>query len=449
MVIRTPGAADQTTASAGGVYPVAINDHVGAPTAPQPSATPVSAPQILSWDGNVPVLWERQANQTWYPFGLEEMIPSMDGWSISDIADMNDSGVIVGRGWFKDPSNPQAQWEPHGIMLVPAELMVDGNRDGEMSFDDPLIHDLDQTSEEKPYRFWVNDDDDGAGGDSGEHVPPSSPDYADGTIRSIRDLEDFARLHVNLAGLEASLESGSIKAAFEWKQTSNNPKIKIYRAASAGTDYLTSEAKAASTLLFPFRDTLGEVVPGVPLFMPQDFWVSTSQFSNVPKTLPTGRFLFEGSGEGKGRLVLSFWKDGRKIGETAGIWLELRNIKTFYQHQVLGGLDPWAGFSFEPVAEETKELLVFVHGWRLSPNDTANFAETMFKRVWWRGFKGRFVAVRWDTYYNTRDHGWLPYAGQAIDAYLSKYNDSEHNAWMSGPALSVLLIACHPTTRSI
>jgi hypothetical protein len=63
----------------------------------------------------------------------------------------------------------------------------------------------------------------------------------------------------------------------------------------------------------------------------------------------------------------------------------------------------------------------------------------MFKRVWWRGFKGRFAAVRWDTYYNSSDHGWLPYIGQTIDAYLSKYNDSEHNAWLSGPALKTFV----------
>ena len=36
--------------------------------------------------------------------------------------------------------------------------MVDGNRDGEMSFSDPDIHDADGTTAEKPYRFWLNND---------------------------------------------------------------------------------------------------------------------------------------------------------------------------------------------------------------------------------------------------------------------------------------------------
>ena len=69
------------------------------------------------------MVWERQADgQTWQGFGLEEMIPSMDGWEIWDITDMNDDGVIVGTGGFKDPNNPQAQVEGHGFMLVPMEI---------------------------------------------------------------------------------------------------------------------------------------------------------------------------------------------------------------------------------------------------------------------------------------------------------------------------------------
>src|SRR5207253_2804236 len=121
-------------------------------------------------------------------------------------------------------------------------------------------------------------------------------------------------------------------------------------------------------------------------------------------------------------------------------------IKKLYQHQVLVGADPWAEGHFEPPLDEEKDVLIFVHGWRLSPNDTANFAETMFKRVWWRGFKGRFAAVRWDTYYNKTDHGWIAYAGQAIDAYLSKYNDSEHQAWLAAESLKHFVNAVLPAT---
>lgn len=66
------------------------------------------------------MLRERQADgSTWHPFGLEEMIPNMDGWEYLSPHDMNDSGVIIGTGWFTDPANPQAEGEVHGCALVP------------------------------------------------------------------------------------------------------------------------------------------------------------------------------------------------------------------------------------------------------------------------------------------------------------------------------------------
>lgn len=128
MVIKTPGAADQTIIGRSNLYPVAVNDHIGTASpqssaSPSPSATPMAAPQILASDGNVNLLWERQPDgTTWHPFSLEEMIPNMDGWWIDYVTDMNDSGVIIGRGSYKDPANPQADWEGHGFMLVPVDV---------------------------------------------------------------------------------------------------------------------------------------------------------------------------------------------------------------------------------------------------------------------------------------------------------------------------------------
>ncbi|MFN2621831.1 MAG: Ig-like domain-containing protein, partial [Chthoniobacterales bacterium] len=98
--------------------------------------------------------------------------------------DMNDNGLIAGTAVYNDHTD-------HAILLVPAELMVDGNRDGEMSFDIHAVHDADQTSEEKPYRFWVNDDSDGIL--DGEDTVGGTPDSSDAYLKSLRDLEDFTR----------------------------------------------------------------------------------------------------------------------------------------------------------------------------------------------------------------------------------------------------------------
>jgi hypothetical protein len=331
------------------------------------------------------------------------------------------------------------------IVVISAELMVDANRDGEMSFDDVSVHDADQTSEDKPYRFWVNDDDDGAAGDPDEHVPPRAPDYADGTIQSIRDLEDFARLQVNLSGLEEAIESGVIRPAFEWKQISGNPRIKLYRATSPGTSYLTDESAANSALLYPFRDTLGEVAPGTRLFMPAGFWVTKSGFANIPKTLPESWLLFEGSGEGKGELALTFWHGNTKIGEAPGVWLDLKDIRKMYERAIAtpesltppyesnsSAFDdasvsyrPDVSPKFEAPADEEETCLIFVHGWKPTEATAANAGQTMFKRLWWEGFKGRFATFRWPTLtsnfsYNTSE--WLAWKyGRSLNDYVTKY----------------------------
>ena len=68
-------------------------------------------------------------------------------------------------------------------------IAVDANRDGDIVFEGDSA---DTTSGEKPFRFWINDDDDGRTNEEVEIVPPADEDHADGTVQTMRDLEDFA-----------------------------------------------------------------------------------------------------------------------------------------------------------------------------------------------------------------------------------------------------------------
>lgn len=369
---------------------------------------------------------------------LDDRIDLKSGWRISTAHDINDGGVIVGNAYRPDTFDSAL------VLLAPAELMVDASRDGELSFTDKFIHDDDLTYEDAPYRFWLNDDDDGSG-NAGEQVPAINPDYADGVIRSKRDLEDFARLHVYLGAFHEEIESGAIQLAFEWRDTEGTPKIKLYKGLSEGTEYLTSDTQANLSLLPGNKDTLGEVTATTPLIMPADFW-TTNPFA-FPKTLPTAWFLFEGSGEGKGRLVIAFYRDDQFIGESPGVWLELKNIKKMYQRgkavmpdqsdnvpapYTFVNTDPPNpgiiyvaddnGHAFEESHDENRQTIVFVHGWRMTYGEALNFGETLYKRLWHRGFKGRFATFRWPTF-----TGLPP---------VARYNESEYRAWACGDALN-------------
>ena len=57
------------------------------------------------------------------------------------------------------------------------------------------------------------------------------------------------------------------------------------------------------------------------------------------------------------------------------------------------------------------------------------------KRLWHRGFKGRFAAFHWDTWWFDNWQWVDDMGGQAIAAALAHYNDSEQTAWTSGASL--------------
>jgi hypothetical protein len=192
---------------------------------------------------------------------------------------------------------------------------------------------------------------------------------------------------------------------------------------------LEDDQNAFAQLAGKNAEALGEVTDGNPMYLPQDFWAGNHAGSK--KCL-----LFEAGEEGKGELVMIIDKsNGAQIGEGPSVRLDLKNIKKMYQRQDGSGQNQWQSVVFEKDSLEQPVAIVFVHGWRMSPDGASNFAETMFKRLWHRGYKGRFGAFRWNTHWSD-DYGWVPYAGNAIDSYLAKYNDSEYNAWLAGTSLA-------------
>lgn len=427
-----------------GASPLAINDHTYPAPSPQPS--PIPAPQILSWAGNATVLWERQENGIWHPFGLEEMIPSMDGWQSLEPCDMNDTGAIVGRAWYKDPANPNAQGAWHGFMLVPIELMVDGNRDGEMSFADPVVHDGDQTSEDKPYQFWVNDDQDARSGttEAEEITPPSVPDSRDERIQNARDCEDLARLRLNVGGLIGGFKAGVLKFVLKFRNVkSGNPAIRAFRSVeNGGRGYVTNEAWASLQAIPPYNKALPGVGAAAVASPTSGVYIDRQFWEGIDESDATINLLFEGVEEGEGELYLDVVKDGRIIGSSVGVWVDIVNINKMYERvktQPENIVAPYTvsepftgpvnfvsdpnGHAFRKPWNETDQCVIFVHGWNVSYQEYLGVAQTMFKRLWHQGFKGHFASFRWDT---RKSDGMFD---------TGEYNRSENRAYVYAGAL--------------
>jgi len=379
---------------------------------------------------------------------------------------INDRAMIIVRAnhVLQDGSGRTAYNTP--FLLMPVELMVDANRDGQMSFTDAMIHDADQTEEARPYRFWLNDDDDtelnfnGEGGAStgpaeGDKVPVPRPDHSLHQIVSKRNLEDFSRLWIYLGGLQESIKSGDIQIGLRWRNVAsgNAPAINIYPSADeeGSSSYLTDETAAQAQISGVYNDAVRDF-GNLQTIGPHDLFLFKKDYWNeLSADQPRKCLLFEGAGEGKGELEIVFFnRNFDEIGRGGSLWLDLKNVKRMYERAKAspdpltplpfslnsgsfdeGGLSytPDVNPGFEQPEGEQEQCLIFVHGWRMSYSDSVTFSEIMFKRLWWQGFAGRFVAFRWGTQtsfdsYNTSE--WLAWKyGKSLRDYVEHYLKAE------------------------
>ena len=320
-------------------------------------------------------------------------------------------------------------------LIVPKLLLgVDTDHDGTIRFDSS-----DQTAINQQYRFWVNDDND----QSEEENLNSTADYADLTISSKRDLEDFTRLAISVGDMAGRLQSNKLTLRLEWRSTNGPPAINLYSMAdtNGSLSYLTDTNVATAQINSTNHTALVSLGTGTQFTFATNFWNNLGG-GNATRTL-----LFEGAGEGSGQLVASLIRSNAVVAESPPVFLELKNIKKMYERATATPDDnnfpppynqptsfPYtsqqrfqdsaADFqmdnstAFEKPADETKQCVVFVHGWNMEYSEYLGFSETMFKRLWWQGFKGRFCAFRWATYTG-----------------FTTYNTSEFRAWKYGESL--------------
>lgn len=335
------------------------------------------------------------------------------------------------------------------VKIQPIGVVVDANRDGHITFDG-----LDATSQGQPFRFWVNDDhdvkhpvdDNGITATLGqEDALDGVKDSADDQITCVRDLEDFARLHLSLGPFATLVKSGGISVKLEFAETMGSPALKLYRAQEPGgkmhylLDNTVGEAQIAAA---EYNTSLGKVESQNPLRIPDEVWGSVASGTS------SAYFIFEGVGEGKGKLQLALYKDDDKIGVAGEFWIELKNVKKMYQrwnaNEVTASGVHWEVWPNStasadadsldpgpvPQADDEKDFVLFVHGWNMSREDKRAFAETAYKRLWQIGYKGRFGAFFWPTFYSLT-------VSDKVDP--RNFDGSEQRAWESSGALLGLL----------
>jgi hypothetical protein len=343
------------------------------------------------------------------------------------------------------------------VTLLPCDVAVDANRDGIITFDAQ-----DRTSKTKPYRFWVNNDRDIEHTvDTLVHFPgqqeeddvnsneQSNEDWKEPGINYKRDLEDFTRIWIDFRGISEvfNLSDEAIELKVRMKYVSGAaPKINLFDAVEieGGRDYLKDVEVADSQILDDFNKEIAKAdaldAGDTSQTINRQAWTTLSSKKSVC-------FLFEGAQNGDGYVFFEFWKNGSKLFDFSPVFVRLRKADDFYETWTVGDLtepnvneetnkiwpksiaepQPNTGRDLvEPTTDAEKDYIMFVHGWNMSQADKTQFADTMYKRLWHLGYKGRFGAYRWPTFYT----GSVEY---------ENFNGSEERAWNSAAPLAALI----------
>ncbi len=346
----------------------------------------------------------------------------------------NETGILSEYGEFfpTDPGKVILTTKPDGATgstgtcaIYVIKMQLDVNHDGVM---DTTFAGPDNTSADRPFKFWINNYYDRSGSDVNTTVHDSDYDV----IGSQRDLEDFARLWI--AGVPSLASSNGYAVSLSWQNASGNPSIKIFQAFenNGGTNYLF-DVTTADNQVAGYGNSLGAVSPTNGVSLPYDFFLSGG----------TKHLLFEGVSVGTGELVLTISQNGTNIGSTSA-FIDLKDVKDMFEHVVVTNITDATPAAYnsgyleanhvDVDPTEDNKIIVFVHGWRMGNWDYKSFSETMFKRLYWQAYRGRFVYVRWPTPFPKDDYV-LPF----LDLFT--YNRSEFRAFKSGQAVSDYLNA--------
>jgi hypothetical protein len=260
-------------------------------------------------------------------------------------------------------------------------------------------------------------------------------------LNGTRNLEDFARLWIDISSLGKQIEDQDIRVGLRWSDISSGaPSIKVFPSTDfsqpGSLRYLIDkDAANFQTNAHAFHDATSTdtdhtLIAGTGTFMLANYVFR----DDVTHPLGKARLLFEGCSAGKGQLkIILFNKDGVEIGEGPGVWLDLQEPKEFVERwscgdAPLGAVQPVAlvnaksGTFAPPVTDDEKDYVLYVHGYNMQEFEKQRWLETTYKRLWHLGYKGRVGSFSW------------PCSDSALP-----YDQSEERAWQSAVQLRALL----------
>jgi pimeloyl-ACP methyl ester carboxylesterase len=226
---------------------------------------------------------------------------------------------------------------------------------------------------------------------------------------------------------------------------SGNPAINLYpqHDTNGGPAYLsdTNAAAAQFTKIYLNDQLILDYARKLKTFNPTESYTLPVFSDGTPQYT---KFLFEGAGIGSCQLTLTISQttgQGSNIIAQTSTWLDLHDVKDFYERVVItnittGAISNWSSgihsITHPSIADanETEDIIVFVHGFNNTEWNWQNNSDTIFKRLYWAGYNGRFASVRWPC--------------KLFNLLLpSNFNYSELNSYKASTAMGDYLAQLH------
>jgi hypothetical protein len=366
-------------------------------------------------------IWESFSTESWtrasFAFQITAEQMAAAGGAAIQVAFIPE-GTLNGYGTLID-----------NVRLLPVEVVPDYNRDGKID-----SADRGKVSTEKPWRFWVNDNDD-SGTVDGSDIPGSGNNGNDGQVNGIRDLVDWFPLFLDIKEILKVLPSADYNYVLENADNALNMVETTLTPANA-SDFLKAELGEPGQRNNPNGVALAHIAGYFKHVDAQDAKLSAAFLSSVENG--TGGVLIIEASKATTqplKLVIRKKSGGESVAEVS-FPMSVQSVEKMYRHlNILSANGQSGGLATnlnepenQPDAESSSKNFVFVHGYNVNPSQARGWNAAMFKRLWHSGSRAKFTGLTW---YGSETQGMIP--GQP--SVTPNYQANVLNAFASASAL--------------
>jgi hypothetical protein len=287
------------------------------------------------------------------------------------------------------------------ITVIRSKLVPDWNHDRSID-----MADQNQDTNNAPFRFWINDDNDSGDISEGDSDVPgqggwfSSANYEDDLVNGRSDLSDFFPVWLDIGAALSNYPPGN---GNEYRLGQADDALKFVYTDLTNTnagDYLITSNRTCGVAMNQNSyeaDTLHITSSGISL--------DTNFLNRIAANTNKGVLMMEAVAPSTAPLTLEIWQNDSKVWETR-LALSLSGVEDMYRwinlrHVTGGGEDKLTNADKQPgnnpdSSYDNGKHVVFIHGYNVSEESARGTSAEVFKRLYQSGSKARFTGVTWE-----------------------------------------------------